>query len=481
MKLSKNSVDRVLSAFAGLELGDPRRTHRVRKTVEKLARNPRLSFPEAMGGEADIEGGYRLMSSSHVTMRELNDAHAESTAERARAAGRVLAIHDTTTFEFKRAEPEEVGYLNTGKAGFLAHYTLIVANDDSQRPLGISHVEEVSRSNPPKKASPKGHLRRKRSGAETVMDPARESTRWFRGFEATSQRLEGVDVVHVADREGDNYDLLAQASELQLKFVIRARVLKRRVEGADGEVDTLRTIIEGARGTLKREVDLSARKRPSAPRGARAEREARMATLEFSATSVVLHRPRYQPETLAAEIQVNVVRVFETEPPAGETPIEWVLLTTEPIATAEDVAAVVDIYRCRWLIEECNKALKTGCAYEDRHFESRNALLTLLAMTFPIAIELLWLRATCRRSPNTPASRVLTPTQLAVLAHFGSRKLPPKPTVHDALWAIAGLGGHMKTNGEPGWLVLHRGMAQLLAYTEGWTARENAGGLPISR
>jgi hypothetical protein len=39
----------------------------------------------------------------------------------------------------------------------------------------------------------------------------------------------------------------------------------------------------------------------------------------------------------------------------------------------------------------------------------------------------------------------------------------------------------MKTNGEPGWLVLHRGMAQLLAYTEGWTARENAGGLPISR
>lgn len=57
---------------------------------------------------------------------------------------------------------------------------------------------------------------------------------------------------------------------------------------------------------------------------------------------------------------------------------------------------------------------------------------------------------------------------------MASRKLPPKPTVHEALWAIAGLGGHMKTNGEPGWLVLHRGTTKLLAYEQGWAARENA-------
>lgn len=42
--------------------------------------------------------------------------------------------------------------------------------------------------------------------------------------------------------------------------------------------------------------------------------------------------------------------------------------------------------------------------------------------------------------------------------------------VHDALWAVAALGGHMKTNGEPGWLVLRRGMAALLDYEKGWRA-----------
>ena len=474
MKLSKSSVDRVLTAFADLDLGDPRRTRRVMQTVENLASNPRASFPDAMGSEADIEGAYRLMSSRHVSMAALNEAHAEVTAKRALAAGRVLAIHDTTSFEFKHADVEEVGYLNTGKAGFFAHYTLVVNADDLCQPLGIAYVEDFRRKKAPSKPSAKGHLKRKRSGAETILDPARESTRWFRGFEATSDRLEGAEVIHVADREGDNYDLLAQAVAQGHRFVIRARVLTRRIEGPDGDLETLRTVIAGARGKIKREVELSARKEPSAPRSSHKKREARSAKLAFSATSVIFRRPRYQDASLPEEVEVNVVRVFEPNPPRGEDPVEWVLLTTEPIATKRDVVTIVDIYRARWLIEECNKALKTGCRYEDRQFESRDALLTLLAMTLPIAVELLWLRAACRQNPNSPATSVLTPLQLKILVKMGSRKLPPGPTVHDALWAVAALGGHMKTNGEPGWLVLHRGMTKLLAYEQGWRARENS-------
>jgi hypothetical protein len=298
MKLSRSSVDRVLSAFAELDVGDPRRTRRVLRTVENLASNPRASFPEAMGAEADIEGAYRLMSSRHVTMKDLNEAHSDVTAKRALAAGRVLAIHDTTTFEFKRADAEQVGFLNTGKAGFHVHYTLVVKADDSRQPLGIAHVEDFRRSKPPSKGSAKGHLIRKRSGAETIQDPSRESTRWFRGFEATNQRLEGAEVIHVADREGDNYDLLAQARAHGHRFVIRARVLSRRVEGPEGDFDTLATVVAGAEGVLTRNVQLSARKRRSAPRSSHDERDARPATLTFSATTVV---PPRRPAHLASD------------------------------------------------------------------------------------------------------------------------------------------------------------------------------------
>jgi hypothetical protein len=347
--------------------------------------------------------------------------------------------------------------------------------------LGIAYVEPISRSNPPSKPSRKGRRDRNRSGAEIARDPERESLRWGRGITSTEVLLDGVDVIHVADRESDSYEVLADAIEQGARFVIRARVLTRRVVGDDGnESGTLRGVIDGASGTFSREVELASRKRTSTPRTSHAERTSRVAKLTFSAKRTEIQRPRYRTD-LPSSLQVNVVRVFEANPPPNEEPIEWVLLTSEPVVTDDDVATIVDIYRSRWLIEECNKAIKTGCSYEERQFESLDALLTLLALTFPVACELLWLRAVCRREPNAPARQVLTRTQLKILAVMGSRKLGPNPTAHDALWAVAGLGGHIKSNGEPGWLVLYRGMAKLLAYEEGWLARENVAGLSISR
>jgi hypothetical protein len=479
MNLPEASVQRAAAAFETLDLGDPRRVRRVARVVTNLAANPQASFPEAMGTEADIEGAYRLMNSGRVTMKELNDAHAAVTAQRAAKAGVVLAIHDSTTCEFAHGDPTEIGYTTTGKAGFVAHYTLVVSSTE-QKPLGIAYVEEIVRTTPPRKRSSSKPKKRRRQGFETVRDPERESLRWSRGFAAAQKRLSDAQVIHVADREGDNYHLFAQALNDGCRFVVRARVLDRRIE-SDGESQTLREIVDGARGVVTREVDLSPRKATSAPSSAHPPRSARLANLEFSAARVVLPRPRIQPPSLPKQLEVNVVRVWEPTPPSGDAPIEWVLYTTEPIATPSDVAAVVDLYRARWLIEECNKAIKTGCRYEERQFEGRDALLTLLALTLPIACEVLALRAACRRSPNAPATSALTARQLLILAQLGSRKLPPYPTIHDALWAVAALGGHLKTNGEPGWLVLHRGMTKLLAYEEGWCARDRADGLLISR
>ena len=444
MKLLKASVERAAAAFEGLELGDPRRTRRVLRTVTNLASNPQASFPQAMGCEADIEGAYRLMNSGRVRMKKLNEAHAEVTARRAREAKVVLAIHDSTTCQFVHGDPDVIGYTNTGKAGFMVHYTLVVSSNE-KKPLGVAHVEELVRHRAPrKKAKAKA---KKLSGFETVRDPERESLRWNRGFAATDERLRGTEVVHLADREGDNYDLLAQALNDGSRFVIRARVLGRRVQDADGESQTLRELVQGARGVITREVDLAPRKGASAPTSAHPPRSARLAKLEFSATRVIVPRPRIQPPNLPKQLEVNVVRVWESTPPPGEVPIEWVLYTTEPIATASDVAAVVDLYRARWLIEECNKALKTGCRYEERQFESLDALLTLLALTLPIACEVLSLRAACRQNPKAPATTVLSATQLSILVRLGSRKLPRAPTVHDAL--LPRPWRHMKINGEP--------------------------------
>ena len=78
-----------------------------------------------------------------------------------------------------------------------------------------------------------------------------------------------------------------------------------------------------------------------------------------------------------------------------------------------------------------------------------------------------------RNEPDAPAARVLTPTQLLVLiayCGFKLKPLPANPTVHDVLAAIAQLGGHIRNNGPPGWLVLGRGFDQLLTMEIGYLA-----------
>ncbi len=47
-----------------------------------------------------------------------------------------------------------------------------------------------------------------------------------------------------------------------------------------------------------------------------------------------------------------MVYVREANPPAGEEPIEWMLLTNEPVVTLDDAWRVISWYEQRWVIEE---------------------------------------------------------------------------------------------------------------------------------
>jgi hypothetical protein len=76
-----------------------------------------------------------------------------------------------------------------------------------------------------------------------------------------------------------------------------------------------------------------------------------------------------------------------------------------------------------------------------------------------------------RLQPDAPAEKALNPTQLKLLREHQPKKMPAQgATARDALYAVAGLGGHLKRNGAPGWLTLARGMQTLLMLEMGWNA-----------
>ena len=106
--------------------------------------------------------------------------------------------------------------------------------------------------------------------------------------------------------------------------------------------------------------------------------------------------------------------------------------------------------------------MKTGCAYEQRQLERLQTFLIALALLAPIAWQLLLLRHFAQTAPSA-AGAVLSPRQLQVLrASAVGATIAPEPTVREVLRALARLGGHLRQNGRPGWLVLGRGLQKLL-------------------
>jgi hypothetical protein len=275
--------------------------------------------------------------------------------------------------------------------------------------------------------------------------------------------------IHLMDREGDNFPLFCHLKKRGARFVIRM-ARDRTVESENEQMPLSHAVISLPK-YLEREVPLSRRAAKPTPRSAHGQRDVRVAKLSVSAGKIALRRPRYWNDELPEELEVNVVYVQEVDPPKDEDPVAWVLVTTEPIETPDQVAAIVDHYRARWLIEEFFKALKTGCAVEKRQLESFGALTNALALFLPIAWQMLLLRSTSRTAPDAPATDVLSQTHITILRHYQPQKMPATgATAKDALYAVAGLGGHLKNNGPPGWRTLAHGMQELLSLASAWDA-----------
>jgi hypothetical protein len=64
----------------------------------------------------------------------------------------------------------------------------------------------------------------------------------------------------------------------------------------------------------------------------------------------------------------------------GVKPIEWLLLTTVEVRTAEDAIERVTWYACRWGIEVWHRMLKSGCRIAARQLGTGERLQRCLTL-----------------------------------------------------------------------------------------------------
>src|SRR6202008_1377907 len=128
------------------------------------------------------------------------------------------------------------------------------------------------------------------------------------------------------------------------KFIVRA-CQARRLEG--NSVQGLREFVAATPRVTSRVLAVSQREGSASERRprrqARSEREA-VVTIHVA---TVTPRIPWRCDGPLPSVSVNVVLAREADPPGGEAPIEWLLVTDLPVATPADAERILDLYTQR--------------------------------------------------------------------------------------------------------------------------------------
>jgi hypothetical protein len=451
-----SSIPEIKKPMPPPKLPDDRLVDRFKLVSRALEQNPHQSFPALFPNRSELEAFYRFVNNARVNFADLMEPNYTNAVQECRQRKLVLAIHDTSVFSFSQDTPiEGIGRTTRGQKGFFGHFCIATSLDRDV--LGVLGLDYWVRGN-------------RLVGNRKRALRTRESQRWSRLIKKVHHKLEDhPNAIHVADSEADDYSGYCCLVEKGIRFVIRA-THNRRIVDEEKRFPKLFDSLDQAHVVCEREVPISARKRAKRPHERRSHpaRKKRLAKLGICAKTIEICRGRRVGSEWPKTLNLHFLRIFEMDPPSGEKPIEWILVTTEPIDNASDLERIVDIYCARWTIEEYLKALKAGCSFEKRGLESLHGLLNCLALFAPIAVKLYNLKVIGRKHPQRRAADVINQAQVEILAEFTKTPQRELQTLGSLMGAVAAMGGHIKHNGPPGWQVIARGYEKLIQLEIGW-------------
>ena len=181
--------------------------------------------------------------------------------------------------------------------------------------------------------------------------------------------------------------------------------------------------------------------------------------------------PKRQGSTLPP-IEVNVVLCTEKRPPKGSKALQWLLLTSVRVETAERAIEIVQWYLCRWQIEIFFKILKSGCKIEELQFESFSRIANCLALYMIVAWRILYVTMVGRHCPDMSSDLIFDEREWKAVYAITQRKKPPKvaPKLNVLNKMIASLGGHLgrKHDSDPGPQAMWVGIQRMRDFAIAW-------------
>lgn len=450
------------------DLGDERLDDRLAVLLSALGNRPNLSIPAACGGRSEMEAAYRFFDNDKVTFEKVLEPHIQRTRERLAQQKLALLVQDTSEIDLTRPGKPVAGAgdLDGSRRGVLLHEMQAFTVEGT--PLGTVWAQIINRADGMLRASMQTRSERQRTPIEE-----KESFRWLTGLRqarAWAQQLPEVQCICIADSEADIYELFAEArGERPVHWLVRA-CQDRALENAGPQ--HLRDQVLATPLLYKVELLIRGRQAKTAAedRVRRQNRETRQAEVEVRAATVTLRAP-WRADRELPPVTVNVVLVRERNPPVGEPPVEWLLVTTLPISTPKQVRLVVEYYCVRWNIEVFFRTLKSGCRIERRRFEHVDRVLPCLGLCLIVAWRTLFVCRMGRNCADLDCEAIFEPSEWKAVWVTVHRKKPPKktPKLSEMVHLIAGLGGYIeRTDSEPGAQTLWIGLQRMYDLAWAW-------------
>lgn len=451
---SDNWID---EEFTRCKFRDVRHGKRFRVLVRQLAEGVGGSIPWACQDWASTKAAYRFFANERVSAEQILAGHFQSTRERLPAGENpILVLHDTTELTYKREDATAIGMISKGAmvkdkqgrplffttCGICQHSSMAVTTEGL--PLGLAAVKFWSRK------EFKGARGRKRARSRPIEE--KESARWLENLRDATARLdEPGRCVHIADQEGDIYELFCVAQELGTHFLVRTQANRL----ANGGPETLaEKIHQTPRHGLYR---ITVRDQ----QGKLSEVELEIRYHRFS-----IQAPHGKKGNCPG-LTVTVIEARERGTPDGRDPIHWKLITDLPVRSRQEAIEKVQWYALRWRIETFHKILKSGCKAEDAKLRTAPRLINLVAVLSILSWRIFWLTMINRSAPNARPEWVFTALEIQILDRLVKNKPSAdraEPSLSRYLTKLAQLGGYLARNTDPppGNMVIWRGLSRLV-------------------
>jgi hypothetical protein len=454
--------------FKDIDFKDKRLIRRFKDIINKFIKNAQSNISSTFNNWASIKACYRFFDNTKVKAELILNEHIKSSISRINNNNEVsIVIHDTSYIDYKtRKKSKDLDRVFSSKNGSDGCFGLILHNSlaitTEGIPLGLLNQQFTRREtilHSDRKMPTKQYV-------HTKPIEEKESYRWIEAISKTSNLGIINEQIHVADREGDIYELYRDCDKNNIKFVVRAR-LNRAINKEKRRGKTKEKLFEYFEALpimFNTEIKLQINN----------ETKYRTADLSVSFEKFTLPPPPNRTKKKDGDNLNNIllwgIYVREKKPPTNEEGLSWFLITNIPISTNEEVIEKIKWYTLRWNIEIFHKILKSGCSVELAQLRNRDRLIKYITVKSIVAWKIFWLSRNFNINKNADCSTVLNFTEQMILFKRFNKgsKMDRKISITEAFIWIAKLGGYIgrKADLAPGIITIWRGWTRFMNMVE---------------